>query len=157
LYANEDVKTTAQCIPPPDNTERVCFDNIGTPVLTYAVFGGSSCEEGTSGECLACKIDASGFQMTYLLQHNVYSQKSAEEWERQVFIRNVKSFNKAFENDYHTDMSGPEEGLPYNDVLIANVRNVTETYCSEGKTSCAEFIQLKADYLAERSIQDNIV
>lgn len=95
--------------------------------------------------------------MTYLLQHNEYSQKSAEEWERQVFIRNVKSFNKAFDNDYHTDMTGPEEGLTYNEVLIANVKNVTETYCGEGKTSCAGFIQLKADYLAERSIQDNIV
>jgi Niemann-Pick C1 protein len=53
-------KTVAQCIPPPDQTERTCFDSIGTPVLTYAVFGGITCEEGTSGDCEACLIDASG-------------------------------------------------------------------------------------------------
>ena len=34
-------KTVAQCIPDPDETGRVCFDSIGTPVLTFAVFGGS--------------------------------------------------------------------------------------------------------------------
>jgi hypothetical protein len=38
-----DPKETAQCIPPPDATTRVCFDRIGTPVLTFAVFGGLSC------------------------------------------------------------------------------------------------------------------
>lgn len=38
-----DPKTVAQCIPPPDQTERTCFDRIGTPVLTYAIFGGLTC------------------------------------------------------------------------------------------------------------------
>lgn len=55
-----DPKVVAQCIPPPDETERVCFDRIGTPVLTYAVFGGITCEPGTDAPCEACKIDASG-------------------------------------------------------------------------------------------------
>ena len=62
-YLNEPTtnpKEIAQCIPPPDQTERTCFDEIGTPVLTYAVFGGIECEEGTTGECEACLIDASG-------------------------------------------------------------------------------------------------
>jgi len=31
LKAN--VKETAQCIAPPDATERICFDRIGTPVM----------------------------------------------------------------------------------------------------------------------------
>jgi hypothetical protein len=59
---NEDpnVKVTAQCIPPPDSTERVCFDAIGTPVLTFAVFGGLTCEPGSDAPCQACLIDASG-------------------------------------------------------------------------------------------------
>jgi hypothetical protein len=58
---NTNVKETAQCIPPPDATSRICFDQIGTPMLTYAVFGGISCEAGTSGECQACLIDAPAF------------------------------------------------------------------------------------------------
>ena len=60
-------------------------------------------------------------QFTMLLNHNAYSQYTAEEWERQVFIRNIKSFNKALGNDYHTDMDGPEDGLEYNDALIKNL------------------------------------
>lgn len=32
-------------------------------------------------------------QFTFLLSHNEYSLVTAEEWERQVFIRNIKSFN----------------------------------------------------------------
>ena len=55
-----DPKETAQCIPESDATTRVCFDRIGTPVLTFAVFGGLECEPGTTGACEACKIDASG-------------------------------------------------------------------------------------------------
>jgi hypothetical protein len=38
-----NVKEVAQCIPPPGATTRTCFDSIGTPVLTYAVFGGIRC------------------------------------------------------------------------------------------------------------------
>ena len=84
-YLNEpttDPKTVAQCIPPPNQTERTCFDAIGTPVLTYAVFGGISCEPGSQAACQACIIDASGLQMTYLLNKNDYSLAAAEEWER---------------------------------------------------------------------------
>lgn len=83
-------------------------------MLTYAVFGGMSCEGDSGGECDACLLDASGLQMTYLLNKNAYSLAAAEEWERQVFIRNFKSFNYALGNDYHTDMSGPMEGITYN-------------------------------------------
>ena len=56
--------------------------------------------------------------MTFLLDHNSYSQAAAEEWEKEVFIRNIKSFNKAFNNDYHTDMDGPMDGVSYNKELI---------------------------------------
>ena len=109
-----DVKTVAQCIPAEDQTGRVCFDRIGTPVLTYAVFGGTSCEPGTTGKCQACRIDASGMQLTFLLNQNNYSQETAEAWEAQVFIRNWRSFNKALGNDYHTALDGPCEGMEYN-------------------------------------------
>jgi hypothetical protein len=58
---NTNVKEVAQCIPPPNATSRICFDAIGTPVLTYAVFGGISCEGETTGACDACLIDAPAF------------------------------------------------------------------------------------------------
>lgn len=148
-----NVKETAQCIPPPNQTERTCFDAIGTPVLTYAVFGGITCEEGTDAPCEACLIDASGLQITYLLNKNDYSLASAEEWERQVFINNIKSFNYALGNDYHTDMTGPEEGLTYNMDLVNIIREYKEN-CTRDDI---ELIMVKADYLAERSIEDNII
>jgi len=44
-------KVVAQCIPDPDETGRVCFDSIGTPVLTFAVFGGKTCEPGSTALC----------------------------------------------------------------------------------------------------------
>ena len=75
--------------------------------------------------------------------------ETAEEWERQVFIRNFKSFNMAMENDYHIEMDGPMEGLEYNEELIANLKMVLQQ--NPG------MIRVKADYLAERSIEDNIV
>jgi len=121
-------KQVAQCIPPPDQTERTCFDAIGTPVLTYAVFGGITCEPGTQGQCEACLIDASGLQLTFLLYKNAYSLASAEEWERQVFIKNFKSFNYAIGNDYHTDMTGPMEGIGYNMTLVQQIRDVIQGY-----------------------------
>ena len=80
--------------------------------------------------------------------------ETAEEWERQVFIRNVKSFNKALDNGYHTDMSGPMEGIDYNEYLIGNVTAVINQWKAAHPLS--PIIPLKADYLAERSIEDNI-
>ena len=68
-------------------------------------------------------LNAGGMQMTFLLNHNAYSQFTAEEWERQVFIRNVKSFNYAVGNNYHTDMTGPMEGIDYNQDLIKELQD----------------------------------
>lgn len=122
-------------------------------MLTYAVFGGIVCEEGTTGECEACLIDASGLQLTFLLDKNDYSLASAEEWERQVFIRNFVSFNYAIGNDYHTEMIGPLDGYDYNMTLVTQIQEVLKTYEDQG----APLITVKADYLAERSIEDNII
>lgn len=122
-------------------------------MLTYAVFGGIRCQEGTTGKCEACLIDASGLQLTYLLNKNDFSLSAAEEWERQVFIRNIKTFNYALGNDYHTDLTGPEEGLTYNQNLIDNIN----WYREDCANKSLPLITLKADYLAERSIEDNII
>jgi Niemann-Pick C1 protein len=53
------------------------------------------------------------------------------------------------DNGYHTDMSGPMEGITYNFELIQQLQDV---YAAN-----PGMIQVKADYLAERSIEDNIV
>lgn len=91
--------------------------------------------------------------MTYLLNKNAFSLASAEEWERQVFIRNIKSFNYALGNDYHTDMDGPMDGLSYNATLVKQIQD----YLAGLKAAEIEITLVKADYLAERSIEDNIV
>ena len=38
---DEDVKILATCVTPLEGETRACFDSIGTPVLTYAIFGGT--------------------------------------------------------------------------------------------------------------------
>ena len=46
-------------------------------------------------------------------------------------------------------MDGPVEGLDYNEDLIADIKQVLKEY--------PDMIKVKGDYLAERSIEDNIV
>ena len=97
--------------------------------------------------------------MTFLLNKNSYSLNITEEWESKVFIRNFKSFNYALGNDYHTDMTGPEEGLDYNMDLVKNLQNLLaeEPYTvTNSSGTFKNYINVKADYLAERSIEDNI-
>lgn len=105
-------------------------------------------------ECDQCILNAGGMQFTFLLNHNEYSQVTAEEWERQVYIRNVKSFNYALGNDYHTDMDGPMEGLDYNMNLVNNITAIVEKWNEDYPEQPLKM--MKADYLAERSIEDNI-
>lgn len=147
-----DVKETAQCIAPPDATERICFDRIGTPVMQFAIFGKLRCETPKKNECSSCRLDASGLQVSFLLYNNDYTAVNAEAWERDVFIRNVKSFNKAMGQEYHTELSGEGLQTSYNQDLIDQLHAVLQKYAALG----VELRTLKADYLAERSIPDNI-
>lgn len=144
-----EVKATAQCIAPPDATERVCFDRIGTPVMQFAIFGGLRCETPKKNECSSCLLDASGLQVSFLLYNNDYSMASAEAWERDVFIRSIKSFNKAMGQEYHTKL---DDGQTYDEELMDKLHRTIEAYKKNG----TNLLTLKADYLAERSIPDNI-
>lgn len=47
---NDDVKDLATCTQPLPGETRACFDDIGTPVLTFAVFGDTSCQNKAT-EC----------------------------------------------------------------------------------------------------------
>jgi len=80
-----------------------------------------------------------------MLNKNDYSADTAMAWEKEVFIRNIKSFNKAIGKNYHTLLDKTED---YNNDLIDEINAVYKKY--------PKLIPLKADYLAERSIPDNI-
>jgi hypothetical protein len=71
LLADPDVKKTSQCLPPDEKT-RACFDKIGVPVMPSAIFGKMNCIPEGNSTCAACSVDASGFQVTVLLNHNAY-------------------------------------------------------------------------------------
>lgn len=118
-------------------------------MLTYAVFGGQTCENTLTSACDTCDILASGLQLTFLLNSNKFSAFTAAEWEAKVFINVIKSFNYALGNDYHTALDGPLEGQEYNQDVIDEVQALMKKY--------PDAIMVKADYLAERSIEDNIV
>ena len=60
LLADPDPKYTSQCIPPADSSSRVCVDEIGVPVMQYAVFGNTSCDIPAVGVCSACGVNATG-------------------------------------------------------------------------------------------------
>ena len=49
-YDNDEIKTIATCANPLPGETRACFDSIGTPVLTFAIFGDTTCENEAS-EC----------------------------------------------------------------------------------------------------------
>lgn len=110
LLADPDIKETTKCIPPANATERVCFDQIGVPVMPYTILGKMRCAVPKENECSACGLEASGLQTTFLLNNNAFQAESATAWELQVFIRNLKTFNMIF-GTYNTDLPA---GVDYN-------------------------------------------
>ena len=142
MLADEDVKKTAQCIPGENDDGRVCFDSIGVPVQVTAIFGGTTCVEDNTYPCAPCLIDASAYMVSFLLENNDYSNPTAVEWEQQVFIKNIKTFNHVV--NYKDEL--PKEVDGYNMDLLDKLRNV---YANN-----PNMIDIKIDYLAERSIPD---
>jgi len=67
-----DIKNLATCVEPLPGETRACFDSIGSPVLTFAIFGDTTCENEAT-ECDQCILSAGGMQFTFLLSHNEYS------------------------------------------------------------------------------------
>ena len=143
---SEQVKIDAQCIPKPNETGRVCFDRIGVPVQVNAIFGGTRCIKDDTQPCAPCRTEASAYMVTFLLNNNDYSNPLAEQWEKEVFIKNVKTFNTFA--GYHTEL--PDGVDDYNHELMENLKSVYENKSNE------EMLTLKIDYLAERSIPDQL-
>jgi len=69
--------------------------------------GGITCESGAFDSCEACVINAQALFLTFLLNRNSYSEYLSEEWEVEVFFRNVKSFNYAMGEGYNVNLDGP--------------------------------------------------
>lgn len=84
--------------------------------------------------------------VTYLLNNNDFTNPVAMEWEKQVFIKNVKTFNLFA--DYHTEL--PDGVEDYNKELYENLKSVYEN------PEYKEMLTLKIDYLSERSIPDQL-
>ena len=72
----------------------------------------------------------------------------SENWEKNVFFRNVISFNYAMGTGYNVEFEGPLSELTYNFTLIEAIQNFTDKN--------PNMIKLKADAIAERSFNDNI-
>ncbi len=142
IKKDPDPKKTAQCIPTPEQTGRICFDRIGVPVQVNAIFGGTVCNKDDSVPCAPCILDASALSVTFLLNNNDYSNPTAAEWEMQSFIRNIKTFNHAV--GYQDEL--PDKLDDYNQDLLAKIRKVYSDH--------PNMLPVKIDYLSERSIPD---
>ena len=77
MKKDKDVKFTAQCIPTGEQSGRICFDRNGVPVQVAAVFGGTVCNKDDSVPCAPCRLDASAFLVSFLLNNNDYSNPTA--------------------------------------------------------------------------------
>ena len=146
MKKDKDVKFTAQCIPTGEQTGRICFDRNGVPVQVSSVFGGVVCVKDDSVPCAPCRIDASAFMITMLLNNNDYSNPTAIQWEMDVLIRNIKSFN--YVSGYQKDLPKQLVDLGYNWDLINKIEKVYQDN--------PKMLKLKIDYLSERSIPDQI-
>jgi hypothetical protein len=67
--------------------------------------------------------------VTFLLYSNDYSSDTAAAWEKDVFIRNIRSFNKALGNGYHDDM---QTGVTLNQDLIDRVQYIKNNWAKTG-------------------------
>ncbi len=115
--------------------------------MQFAIFGNITCEDGSGTGCDPCVVDATGLQATFLLNKNSYSFETAQQWEEQVFIANIKTFNTL--SGYNTDIKDDQS---YNQTLLNQLNAVIKKYQDMG----VPLIKTKIDYLAERSIEDDV-
>jgi len=106
------------------------MDRIGIPIIMNTVFGGSGCVGNeTSDSCNLCRKTAKTLLITFLLNNNFYTNKIAEQWEKEVFIDEITKFNEGQQNlegdsnpklliDYISERSIPD------DLSEQNVQNV---------------------------------
>jgi hypothetical protein len=116
--------------------------------MPYTIFGKQRCVEPKENDCSACGLVASALQTTFLLNNNAFQDDSASAWEKYVFIRNLKTLNKVL-GTWNIDLP---ENVTYNEPLLLLLTEVYNSYIRDG----FKWVPFKADFLAERSIPDNI-
>ena len=116
--------------------------------MPYTILGKERCVEEKENACSACGLIASALQTTFLLNNNDFQFDSASAWEKNVLIRNLKTFNKVV-GTYNIDLP---DGVQYNTTLLKKLTEVYQNYTKKG----TKFVPFKVDFLAERSIPDNI-
>jgi hypothetical protein len=89
-------------------------------VQVAAVFGGTVCNKDDSVPCAPCRLDASAFMMSFLLNNNEYSNPTAIQWEMDVLIKNIKSFN--YVSKYQHEL--PKQLDDYNWDLIKTIEKI---------------------------------
>ena len=136
-----DIKDVARCITPYFNNSRTCFDSIGVPVIPDVVFGKKSCEASPDATtCSPCTIDANAMFVTFLLNNNDYTNPAAAAWEKDVYEKYTQDFNKYFDGSLDPD-----------DPFYKEIEATKQEFASFG-----ELKNLHVDYLAERSISDQL-
>jgi len=90
------------------------MDRIGIPIIINTVFGGSGCVgDEKSDSCNLCRKTAKVLQITFLLNNNFYTNKIAEQWEKDVFIDEINKFNDQHSPeliiDYISERSIPDD------------------------------------------------
>jgi len=130
MLSDKDIKDTAKCLKKTAEKDLPCFDRIGTPIQIDAVFGAQGCENNEiCDECNLCRKTSKALAVTFLLTNNFYTNKIAEIWEKEVFIKTVQDYNK--EQEAHR-----------------------ASLISANKTATEPFLRL--DYMSERSVPDEL-
>ena len=136
-----NVKEVAKCITPYFNNSRTCFDSIGVPVIPDVVFGKKVCQvEPDSTTCSPCNITATALFVTFLLNNNDYTNPAAAAWEKDVYENYTQIFNKYFDDGFNSEYE-----------LHRQMDEIKKNFSSKG-----EVVPLHVDYLAERSISDQL-
>ncbi len=118
--------------------------------MKFAIFGGLQCLGNDHSACAACTVKASAFLINFLLNENAYSDETSREWEKNIFIRSIKTFNHMFG---YQDSLDQYPDITYNQTLHTKLQEVYDKY----KNTDTPMVPIKLDYMAQRSIPDNLV
>jgi Niemann-Pick C1 protein len=106
MKEDPDIKETAKCLKRTAQKDIPCMDRIGAPIQIDAIFGAQGCENNEiCDECNLCRKTVRSLAVTFLLNNNFYTNKISEVWERDVFIDEIKKFNKQQNNRTNTNSS----------------------------------------------------
>ena len=141
LYADQDIKGTAQCIKSRYPQHNICFDRIGVPVMHSVVFGGSNYDPNNL-TCVIPRIISKSLIVTLMFNKNDYTNPLAMKWEKDIFIGTLQEFNDIFKYDKINHTSTDDSDL---------VKEIRTIYLNN-----KGMLNLEVNFMAERSISDDL-